>query len=398
MSTRTSNARLILLGLLFLGALGVLGYYTLFLTDFALFRDRFELVVQFPGANGLRRGDSVQVAGVRKGRVETVTFDPGAALERRVTVTLSLDEPLELREGYAIAIEDATVLGGHNLRIEPGRPGTPIVPAGTPLFGTVEPNALAALRGLVEDNRENLSGTIADLRAVIAAAREGRGPIGRLLNDEALGDELARLVESSSQSARNLETITDVIARGDGVLGRLLNDDTLVEDVQATLAKLGTALEEATRVAREAREGEGLVGRLVSDPALADDVAASLSDLRGIVARVARAEGTLGKLISDDEIAANVEEITAALVSGRGTLGMLLTNPDLYENLDDLSANLVVVSNALRDGQGTLGRIVMDDELYLQLKQAMGIVTRTLEEFREAAPVTTFTSVLFGAF
>jgi phospholipid/cholesterol/gamma-HCH transport system substrate-binding protein len=393
-----SNTRLVLLGLLFLGALGVLGYYTLFLTDFSLFRERFELVVQFSEANGLRRGDSVQVAGVRKGRVETVTFDADAALERRVTVTLSLDDPIELREDYEIAIEDATVLGGHTLRIEPGAPGAAVVPVGTQLFGTVEPNALAALRGLVEDNRENLSGTIEDLRAVIAMAREGRGPIGRLLGDEALGDELATLVESSSQSARNLATITDVIARGDGLLGRLLNDDALYADVQTTLTKLGTALDEAAAVARAAREGEGLVGRFVSDPALADDVAGALADLREVVARVARAEGTLGKLISDDAIAANVEEITAALVSGRGTLGMLLTRPDLYENLDDLSRNLVVVSNALRDGEGTLGRIVMDDDLYLQLKQAMGIVTRTLEEFREAAPVTTFTSVLFGAF
>ena len=40
----------------------------------------------------------------------------------------------------------------------------------------------------------------------------------------------------------------------------------------------------------------------------------------------------------------------------------------------------------------------MDDELYQELRRAMGTVTRTLEEFREAAPVTTFTNVLFGAF
>jgi phospholipid/cholesterol/gamma-HCH transport system substrate-binding protein len=393
-----TNTRLVLLGLLFLGALGILGYYTLFLTDFSLFSERFRLVVQLPGANGLRRGDTVQVAGVRKGRVETVTFDAAADVQRRVTVTVSLDDALELREGYEIVIEDATVLGGRNLRIEPGPRDTPRVPEGAPLFGRVEPNALAALRGLVDDNRENLADTIADLREVIRMAREGRGPIGRLLNDDALGDDLAALLESSSRTAHNLETITDTVARGEGLIGRLLNDDGLYADVQATLTKLGTALDEAARVAREAREGEGLVGRLVSDPALADDVATSLADLREIVARVARAEGTLGKLISDDAIAANVEEITAALVSGRGTLGMLLTRPDLYENLDELSQNLVVVSNALRDGEGTLGRIVMDDELYLQLKQAMGIVTRTLEEFREAAPVTTFTSVLFGAF
>jgi phospholipid/cholesterol/gamma-HCH transport system substrate-binding protein len=93
-----------------------------------------------------------------------------------------------------------------------------------------------------------------------------------------------------------------------------------------------------------------------------------------------------------------VRAITEAVATGKGTIGRLVMRPELYDNLDELSENLRVVSQALREGQGTLGRIVMDDELYLELKQAMGIVTRTLEEYREAAPVTTFTSVLFGAF
>jgi phospholipid/cholesterol/gamma-HCH transport system substrate-binding protein len=393
-----NSQRSFLLGLLFLGALGILGYYTLFLTDFTLFGERHPITVHFAEAGGIRRGDAVLVAGVRWGRVDSVTYDPQARPERRVTVTATLDEPLVLREGFAIAIEDATLLGGHNLSIEPGPPDAPEVQAGAALSGSRRPNALASLSELVGENRANVTAAVEDIAAVARTLREGRGPVGRALNDEALGDELEDLVRSSAQTATNLAAITDDLRRGEGFVGRLLSDDALYEQLDGALSKLAVTLDEATLLAQDARGGEGLIGRLVSDPAIAEDVARTLADVQTIVARVEEARGTLGLLVSDDAIANDVRAITEAVATGRGTIGRLVMRPELYDHLDELSENLRVVSQALREGQGTLGRIVMDDELYLELKQAMGVVTRTLEEYREAAPVTTFTSVLFGAF
>ena len=47
-----TSQRSFLLGLLFLGALGILGYYTLFLTDFTLFGERHPITVHFAEAGG----------------------------------------------------------------------------------------------------------------------------------------------------------------------------------------------------------------------------------------------------------------------------------------------------------------------------------------------------------
>lgn len=393
-----TSQRTFLLGLLFVGALGILGYYTLFLTDFTLFGERHPLRVHFSEAGGIRRGDTVLVAGVRWGRVETVTYDPAAELRRRVTVTASLEQELALREGFRITIQDATVLGGHNLTVEPGPYDAPAVPADTELYGVLAPNALAALSDLVAENSENVTATLGDLREVARMVREGRGPLGRAFTDEELSDDLGLLVQSSARTASNLETITADLVRGEGFVGRLLTDDLLYRELDLALAKLAVTLDEATLVARDVREGEGLVGRLVSDPALGDDVAFTLADVRAVVARVEAAQGTLGRLISDDAIASDVRAITAAVATGRGSLGRLVTQPELYDNLNELAVNLQEISRTLREGEGTVGRLVMDDELYEELRRAMGIVTRTLEEFREAAPITTFTNVLFGAF
>ncbi|HKX45145.1 MAG TPA: MlaD family protein, partial [Planctomycetota bacterium] len=118
-----SSTRHLALGLFVLLALGVLSAYTIFLSGMNVFGDVELWTVQFPEANGLRPGDPVRVAGMRVGRVQSLAFDPNAPEAERITVELRLDQPIELREGYEIRIEETTLLGGRNVDIEPGPAG-----------------------------------------------------------------------------------------------------------------------------------------------------------------------------------------------------------------------------------------------------------------------------------
>src|SRR4026208_1066341 len=102
-----SANRSTILGLFFLATLSVLAYYTLFLTDFSLFKERPELRVHFAQANGLREGDSVLVAGMRWGRAKKLILDFSAPIDSRVPVLATLNEPIPLREGFKIQIRDA---------------------------------------------------------------------------------------------------------------------------------------------------------------------------------------------------------------------------------------------------------------------------------------------------
>jgi phospholipid/cholesterol/gamma-HCH transport system substrate-binding protein len=110
-------------------------------------------------------------------------------------------------------------------------------------------------------------------------------------------------------------------------------------------------------------------------------------------------------LIADDGIAKNVrsmveklDSLATKLEAGEGTLGKLLNDPAVYDQVRVVVDDLAAVTGALRRAEGSLGKLAMDDELYQEVLRAVGVVTRSLEEFREAAPITTFTSVLFGAF
>ena len=112
-----NNQRLFLLGLLFIAALSILAFYTLFLTDIHLFSKPILKTVYFPEAYGLRAGDPVQVSGLRIGRVKELDFDINAEPKKRIKALLSLEKEVELLQGASITIQESTLLGGRHVDI-----------------------------------------------------------------------------------------------------------------------------------------------------------------------------------------------------------------------------------------------------------------------------------------
>ena len=393
-----SSQRQVLLGAFFVIVLSILGYYTLFMTDFSLFGKSHDMVVHFPEASGLRTGDAVLVAGIRKGRIGDMTLDPRAPLERRVTVTLIMDEEIELRESFVLRIEESTLLGGRQVYIDPGPAGDPLLAAEAVKLGRVAPNPLADLGSFVDENREAVRRIVTNLDEMVGGARAGRGLIGRILNEESMADTLVQGLQSFRTTADNAARISDGLREGRGVIGRLLTDQDLEARVQEIADNLAQVSKSLASVSSDLEAGRGLAGRLLKDDSLGEEAALAVRTVREIVDRINQGDGTLWRLIVDPTIADDVQAIVSRVRNGEGSLGKLMTDEAIYERLSEVADNLAKASNALVNGEGSLGRLLMEPDLYLEVERAMGIVTRSLEEFREAAPVTTFTSVLFGAF
>jgi len=363
------NKRQFALGIFFLVALSLLAFYTLFLTDFRLFRKQVTEEVYFPTANGLREGDPVMLSGLRVGRVKHLIAEVSAPPAERIKATLALRDPIELNEGFQILIKESTLLGGRQIDIDPGPfGGVKIDRSKLPvLYGGVEQNPIEALGefgDILAENRGMVRDIIVNLNALVGDARAGNSVIGRLVSDEEMGQDLAATVA-------NLRGVSDDVRAGRGVLGQLVSDDALANSVRSTLKSLET-------IAADLRAGRGLAGRLVYDDRLADAASKAVEDLGAFTARLERGEGVAGKLLNDPALASDFQN---AITSFRSA-----------------SENLSAVASRVRAGEGTLGRLVMDTELYDEALDSVRLVTRSLEDYREAAPISSFTSVLFGAF
>jgi phospholipid/cholesterol/gamma-HCH transport system substrate-binding protein len=98
-----------------------------------------------------------------------------------------------------------------------------------------------------------------------------------------------------------------------------------------------------------------------------DEAAALMRDLRA-------GRGTLGQLITNDSVyqdlnglLAAAEEVARNINRGRGTLGRLATNPAAARALEESMENLSAVTARIRAGEGSLGKLLADDRMATSL-------------------------------
>jgi phospholipid/cholesterol/gamma-HCH transport system substrate-binding protein len=66
-----------------------------------------------------------------------------------------------------------------------------------------------------------------------------------------------------------------------------------------------------------------------------------------------------------------VEILIDSLNSGKGTMGQLIKNPELFNRISQLTEDLHVTMTAIASGQGTIGKLVKDDTLYTRLNSTI---------------------------
>ena len=398
-----SSKQQTLLGLLAIAALAVLGFYTLFLADVSLFGRSIQLVVQFPGAQGLREGDPVQVSGLRVGRVKSLSFDATAPQDQRITVVLNLDEEVPLFEDYSITIEESTLLGGRNVSILPGAAAMPRLelPEGIVLTGAIGAtpmDSLEAFAGVLDDNSDSITRIVDNVAQTSEDLASGRGLLGRLISDGELADEVVGGIEDFRAVAADAREVSRRLEAGEGSLGKLLATSEMYDSMQATLDSL-------KRIATGAEAGEGIVGKLLADEELAGEFDRVLRNVTALSDDLRAGKGTLGRLFTDETIGANIEaatgdlaSITERIVAGEGTIGALWADDSLYKSFNGFAERIERIAANLEEGNGTVSKLLNDGELYEELMVAVKLLNQSLEDYREAAPVSTFTTALFNVF
>jgi phospholipid/cholesterol/gamma-HCH transport system substrate-binding protein len=136
-----------------------------------------------------------------------------------------------------------------------------------------------------------------------------------------------------------------------------------------------------------------------------DDLKASMAQIRKITTKMGDDHGTLSRLLADDKLyeeiqqsVANIRTISDAIAKGEGTVGKLVKSDDVYQQLQDTTANLKKITGGLAKGEGSMGKLLSDETLYQELQSLLREGRAVVDDYRETSPITTFTSIFFGAF
>jgi phospholipid/cholesterol/gamma-HCH transport system substrate-binding protein len=207
-------------------------------------------------------------------------------------------------------------------------------------------------------------------------------PGGAILKD---GDEIktkatvdmSEVISQLGSLGAKLEGVADNIGKalggGDGAQGSLFSKlDKLVTDNGPKLTESIANLQDITT---KMKGGEGTLGKLLNDPKLHDDLLAGVSEIK-LAAADART------FMSD------TKGIVADVKSGKGALGLLLYDPATAENFKVTAANIRGVSDKIAKGEGSLGKLLADDTLYRDVQSTLKKADRALDSMGDQGPIT----------
>ncbi|HLV20044.1 MAG TPA: MlaD family protein [Polyangiaceae bacterium] len=309
-----------------------------------LFKTKNEYKAVFENVGGLRRGSTVQMGGVDVGSVGNVAYSSDPK-DDRIYVTFHVvdDESRRIRRDSVATIEGKGLLGDKMIVITPGSANVERVPPGGVVktkppqdFGEMlkQVGNVSAKAEAIMENLERTTQTFADekfnqdvksgmesLSNVLRSMDEGKGYVPKLLHDEAEAERLSRTIQNLERATaelnQTLRGVNDIVARVQKGPG-FVHDVVYGEGPSKTIEQFGGAAEEVRIALKGIREGSGMArGLLYGDDQGSGEVMANLND-----------------------VSRDLKEIVAGVRAGKGTIGALLVDPSVYEDLKLLLGNV----------------------------------------------------------
>lgn len=247
----------------------------------------------YDDASGLQNASSVVIRGVKVGQVSSVAISPEDPTKVQVTLAVSKDYTIPvdskakifsagLMGGQAVEI----VLGKESALLEPGATITSAVEVGmfdalSSEFGDIKEKlvvmmdnintTLTTLNTLVDSNNANISSAISNLNGILADLEK-------------------------SQIVSNLDSFT----------GTLKSNGEKIDSIVSSVNNLATTLDEQQ---------------------MGQKLAAAVENLSTLLAKFNSADGTVGSLLNDKELYANLTQASENLSA---LLGDLKENPKRY--------------------------------------------------------------------
>jgi phospholipid/cholesterol/gamma-HCH transport system substrate-binding protein len=217
----------------------------------------------------------------------------------------------------------------------------------------------AGLAGQAEQTLAEARSAAERVNRILRAVEEGRGILHALVYDE------GRVLRDLEGVLARTGTLLAGVERGEGALGVLLRD----ADATRAIRRVAAAADSLAQAVERARTEDSLLRVLLDDPTLAADLRETARSFREVTGRLAKGQGVLGALTQpggEDSI----KQATQALARLGQLAEELGGDAKLGETLADLRqamADLRAVTGRIEGGEGTLGGLVQDPTIYENL-------------------------------
>lgn len=287
-------------------------------------RDAVDLEIRLNRAGGLRYGSQITLDGVPIGTVESVSLE--IEKMRPVRLDCRIDAWVRIPLDHLVKVEAALIGGGTRLAIlslDPHAGRLTYAPGEAPILVGEFQSLDEALASSLDLRMGPIADSFSEVGALAATYRE-------------LGDQIRTLVETGGSDGEGLQTTLDRVNRTLAQADRAfeaatawLGDAQLKEDASQAIFKANLFIERATDAALAAsrlantldEESPDLMARLAATATSVDD---TLAEIRGLALRAAEGEGTVGRLLNDPALYEDLDDAAARLATTLETLRLLI--------------------------------------------------------------------------
>jgi phospholipid/cholesterol/gamma-HCH transport system substrate-binding protein len=245
----------------------------------------------FTNVNGLKLGNNVRYSGINVGTVRKITMINDTTICVNMAVESDILE--HIRKDAKAVIGSDGIVGSMVLNIFPGTVEADLLRPGDTL-SSIRKISTSDMMSTLSVTNQNAAELSSELLKITSSLNEGQGTLGRLLNDEEMGNDLKETVRNLNKVSReasevinDLKTVISDIEFEESLLYVLVNDSLAASQFRSTLTHLETsseqieeAVENLNSVILEVKEGDGTFNYIVNDTTLVNDIDETVKNVK----------------------------------------------------------------------------------------------------------------------
>ncbi|MFN3403086.1 MAG: MlaD family protein [Cytophagaceae bacterium] len=229
-----------------------------------IFGSRKEVVTMFKNVSGLVEGNMVRFSGVNVGTIKKIEI----VSDSLVAVTLHIDKDVArfIKIDSEASIHNDGLIGTKFLSISAGSPYAQVISDGDTISSKA-PYEIEQFISLLQQTGESATRITGNLENITSKINNGEGTLGMLVSDKSLHNKVSNLVTSFEHTGHNANVLTKKLVNVVDTLsvaGR--NSVTITENMAEFTAKLNN--ENST------------LGKLVADTTMAAEVDETLTTVK----------------------------------------------------------------------------------------------------------------------
>lgn len=248
-----------------------------------MFGKTFAVIAVFKNANGLQNGNNIRFSGINVGTVNKIEM----INDTTIKVHMIIEEKMlqHIKKDAVATIGSDGLVGSMLVNIVPGEGTAPLIVAGDELrsYGNIATQDMLSTLNVTNENAALLT---ADLLKVSRALTQGKGTLGKLLNDTVMAADLKQTITNlkytSTKANSAITELNEIIGSSnieESMVGVLLNDTISGGKMRNIIGNLETSSEEIEKmvkdlniVVNDLKDGKGAITYLTKDSVLVNQL------------------------------------------------------------------------------------------------------------------------------